>query len=70
MLACLIRGQFEHAARSLPCKGEGRYLAEARARNRLEAGLRKIYLSLRPVAQSQDDLEQEDADVDIGQEQA
>lgn len=70
VLACLIRGQFEHAARSLPCKGEGRYLAEARARNRLEAGLRKIYLSLRPVAQSQDDLEQEDADVDIGQEQA
>lgn len=70
VLARLIREQFERAARSLPRKGEGRYLAEARARNRLEGGLYRSYLSLRTEAQSHDDFEQEDADGDIAQQQA
>lgn len=70
VLADLIRAQFDRAALSLPRKGEGRYFAEGRARNRLEGALRKEYLSLRDSKPPQDDHEQEDADAHIGEEHA
>lgn len=66
VLARLIREQFERAVQSLPRKGEARHLAEARARNRLEAALRKTYPGLREATQANNTSDQEDTDVDLG----